>query len=357
MTTLLPFPRPRPTVSAGAETSKLDQLVLADAFGRVATDLRVSLTDRCNLRCAYCMPPEGLDWLPGADVLTDQEIVRLITIGVERLGIKTVRLTGGEPLLRKNLELLVADIAALSPAPEIALTTNGIGLAARAEKLAAAGLKRINISLDTLDPETFARLSRRRRLPDVLAGIAAARAAGLDPVKINTVLMRGINDHEAFDLLRWAMAERVQLRFIEQMPLDPQHGWQRKNMITAAEIMQTLGQHVELVEDPEDALTRGSAPAELFRVLGTGYSVGIIAAVTKPFCGACDRVRLTADGQIRNCLFARTESDLRTPMRSGASDGEIAARWVSAVAGKQPGHGINDPSFLQPDRPMSAIGG
>ena len=357
MTTLLPFPRPRPTVSAGAETSTRDQFVLADAFGRVATDLRVSLTDRCNLRCAYCMPPEGLDWLPGADVLTDEEIVRLITIGVERLGIKTVRLTGGEPLLRKNLELLVADIAALSPAPEIALTTNGIGLAVRAEKLAAAGLRRINISLDTLDPEIFARLSRRRRLPDVLAGIAAARAAGLDPVKINTVLMRGINDHEAFDLLRWAMAEGVRLRFIEQMPLDPQHGWQRKNMITAAEIMQRLGQRVELVEDPEDALTRGSAPAELFRVVGTGYSVGIIAAVTKPFCGACDRVRLTADGQVRNCLFARTESDLRTPLRSGASDGEIAAQWVSAVAGKQPGHGINDPSFLQPDRPMSAIGG
>jgi len=357
MTTLLPFPRPRPTVSAGAETSTRDQFVLADAFGRVATDLRVSLTDRCNLRCAYCMPPEGLDWLPGADVLTDQEIVRLITIGVERLGIKTVRLTGGEPLLRKNLEWLVADIAALSPAPEIALTTNGIGLAVRAEKLAAAGLRRINISLDTLDPEIFARLSRRRRLPDVLAGIAAARAAGLDPVKINTVLMRGINDHEAFDLLRWAMAEGVRLRFIEQMPLDPQHGWQRKNMVTAAEIMQRLGQHVELVEDPEDALTRGSAPAELFRVVGTGYSVGIIAAVTKPFCGACDRVRLTADGQVRNCLFARTESDLRTPLRSGASDGEIAAQWVSAVAGKQPGHGINDPSFLQPDRPMSAIGG
>jgi cyclic pyranopterin phosphate synthase len=331
--------------------------VLADAYGRVATDLRVSLTDRCNLRCAYCMPPEGLDWLPGAEVLTDDEIVRLITIGVQRLGITTVRLTGGEPLLRKNLELLVADIAALSPVPDIAMTTNGIGLAARAEKLAAAGLRRINISLDTLDPDTFARLARRRRLPDVLAGIAAARDAGLNPVKINTVLLRGVNDHEAFDLLRWAMAEQVQLRFIEQMPLDPQHGWKRDEMITADEIRARLGRHVELVEDPEDALTRGSAPAELFRVAGTGYSVGIIASVSKPFCGACDRVRLTADGQIRNCLFARTESDLRTPLRSGASDSDLAARWVAAVAGKQPGHGINDPSFLQPDRPMSAIGG
>jgi GTP 3',8-cyclase len=357
MTTLLPVPRLRYPDSARAAPVERDQLVLADAYGRVATDLRVSLTDRCNLRCAYCMPPEGLDWLPGADVLTDEEIVRLITIGVQRLGITTVRLTGGEPLLRKNLELLVADIAALSPVPEIALTTNGIGLAARAEKLAAAGLKRINISLDTLDPDTFTQLARRRRLPDVLAGVAAAREAGLQPVKINTVLLRGINDHEAVDLLHWAMAEQVQLRFIEQMPLDPQHGWKRDEMITADEIRERLGQHVELVEDPEDALARGSAPAELFRVAGTSYRVGIIASVSKPFCGSCDRVRLTADGQIRNCLFARTESDMRTPLRTGASDSEIAARWVVAVAGKQPGHGINDPSFLQPDRPMSAIGG
>jgi GTP 3',8-cyclase len=357
MTTLLPYPRLRHSDSAPAEPGERDQQVLADAYGRVATDLRISLTDRCNLRCTYCMPVEGLDWLPRADVLTDKEILRLITIGVERLGITTVRLTGGEPLLRKNLELLVADIAALSPAPEIALTTNGIGLAARAEKLAAAGLKRINVSLDTLDPGTFAELAHRPRLPDVLAGIAAAREAGLKPVKINSVLLRGVNDHEAYDLLRWAMAENVQLRFIEQMPLDPQHGWQRDGMITAAEIKQHLGKHVELVEDPEDALTRGSAPAELFRVVGTGYSVGIIAAVSKPFCGNCDRVRLTADGQIRNCLFARTESDLRAPLRSGASDSELAALWVAAVASKQPGHGINDPSFLQPDRPMSAIGG
>jgi GTP 3',8-cyclase len=357
MTTPLPFPRLQTPFSARAETTERDQLVLADAYGRVATDLRVSLTDRCNLRCAYCMPPEGLDWLPGSDVLTDDEIVRLITIGVERLGITTVRLTGGEPLLRKNLELLVADIAVLSPTPEIALTTNGIGLAARADKLAAAGLRRINVSLDTLDPDTFAKISRRRRLPDVLAGITAAREAGLQPVKINTVLLRDINDHEAFELLQWAMAEQVQLRFIEQMPLDPQHGWKRDEMITAAEIKEHLGQHVELVEDPEDARARGSAPAELFRVAGTDYSVGIIASVTQPFCGACDRVRLTADGQIRNCLFARTESDLRTPLRSGASDAELAARWVAAVAGKKPGHGINDPSFLQPDRPMSAIGG
>jgi cyclic pyranopterin phosphate synthase len=331
--------------------------LLKDSYGRIATDLRVSLTDRCNLRCSYCMPAEGLDWLPGEEVLTDEEILRLIGIGVTLLGIRTVRLTGGEPLLRKNLELLVAEIAALAPSPEIALTTNGIGLAARADKLAAAGLRRINVSLDTLDRQVFKTLSRRDRLPDVIAGVKAARAAGLKPVKINTVLMRGVNDHEAPALLHWAMAEGVQLRFIEQMPLDAQHAWHRTDMITAAEIKQRLGEHVQLVEDPDDALTRGSAPAELFRVLGTDYSVGIIAAVSAPFCGACDRVRLTADGQIRNCLFARTESDLRTPMRSGATDEALADLWVAALAGKRAGHGIDDPSFLQPDRPMSAIGG
>ena len=330
---------------------------LGDAYGRVATDLRVSLTDRCNLRCQYCMPAEGLDWLPRADVLTDEEIIRLIRIGVTQLGITTVRLTGGEPLLRQDLEWLVAAIADLDPAPAIALTTNGIGLADRAATLAAAGLKRINISLDTLDPETFKRITRRPRLPDVLAGVEASVAAGLHPVKINTVLLRGVNDHEAYALLEWAMRTGVQLRFIEQMPLDAQHAWKRTEMITADEIRERLSAHVTLVEDERDRARRGSAPAELFRVEGTDGAVGIIASVSKPFCGACDRVRLTADGQLRNCLFARTESDLRAPLRAGASDEELADRWVRAVATKRPGHGIDDPSFLQPDRPMSAIGG
>jgi cyclic pyranopterin phosphate synthase len=303
------------------------------------------------------MPEEGLEWLPAAQVLSDAEIIRLIGIGVRLLGITTVRLTGGEPLLRKNLEALVANLARLDPRPSLALTTNGIGLAKRAGALAAAGLNRINISLDTLDPQTFARLARRPRLPDVLAGVTAARSAGLEPVKINTVLMRGINDQEAYHLLRWAMAENVQLRFIEQMPLDAQHAWQRSEMVTADEIRARLSRHVRLVEDPDQAMSRGSAPAELFRVAGTDYSVGIIAAVSKPFCGSCDRVRLTSDGQLRNCLFSRDESDLRTPLRAGASDEDLADQWVAAVAGKRPGHGINDPSFLQPERPMSAIGG
>jgi GTP 3',8-cyclase len=354
MTVLLPVPALR---TRTAEVAASGPTALTDRYGRTARDLRVSLTDRCNLRCTYCMPAEGLAWQPVDELLTDAEILRLVAIGVQRLGITTVRLTGGEPLLRKNLESLVAAIAELRPRPSIALTTNGIGLAARAGRLVDAGLDRINISLDTLNPDTFNTMARRRRLPDVLAGVTAARRAGLRPVKINSVLLRGVNDHEAPDLLSWAMAEGAQLRFIEQMPLDAQHGWQRSEMVTAAEIRERLSRRFELVEDEEDALVRGSAPAELFRVVGTDYSVGIIASVSKPFCGACDRVRLTADGQVRNCLFARTESDLRTPLRSRADDKEIALRWVAAVRGKQAGHGIDDPSFLQPDRPMSAIGG
>ncbi|GAA3626659.1 GTP 3',8-cyclase MoaA [Microlunatus ginsengisoli] len=358
MTALLPFPRVRSAAATGEHASPTAKVrALSDGYGRVATDLRVSLTDRCNLRCTYCMPAEGLPWLARDELLTDDETLRLVDIGVRLLGIETVRLTGGEPLLRRGLEHLVERIAELRPRPTIALTTNGIGLAERAGGLAGAGLDRINISLDTLQRETFRRLARRDRLTDVLAGVNAARAAGLTPVKINAVLMRGVNDHEAPDLLRWAMAEGVQLRFIEQMPLDAQHAWQRENMVTADEIRERLSTAVDLVEDEDDARRRGSAPAELFRVAGTEHRVGIIASVTRPFCGACDRVRLTADGQIRNCLFARTESDLRAPLREGASDEEIADRWVLAVRGKRPGHGIDDPSFLQPDRPMSAIGG
>lgn len=334
---------------------------LADSYGRVATDLRVSLVDRCNLRCSYCMPAEGLAWLPREELLMTSELVRLIRIGVERLGIRTVRLTGGEPLLRPDLEELLERLSTLrtpdGAKPGFALTTNGIGLARRASALRAAGLNRINISLDTLDAAVFKRLTRRDRHADVLAGIDAALNAGLAPVKINAVLMRGVNDHEAPDLVAWAQRRGVQLRFIEQMPLDAQHSWRRDEMVTAEEIHARVAEHFLLVEDPADRAARGSAPAELFRVAGSDQRIGIIAAVTRPFCGACDRVRLTADGQLRNCLFARQESDLRTPLRDGSSDDAIVDQWVRAVAGKLPGHGINDPSFLQPDRPMSAIGG
>lgn len=307
------------------------------------------------------MPAEGLPWIPRDEVLTDAEMLHLIRIGIQHLGIRTVRLTGGEPLLHRGLESLVAGIAELrtraGDKPGIALTTNGIGLAARIDGLVAAGLDRINISLDTLDPERFLALTRRDRHADVLAGIRAAVRSGLRPVKVNSVLMRGVNDDEAADLVEWAGQAGVQLRFIEQMPLDAQHGWSRSEMVTADEVYAAVSARFDLVEDPADRRTRGAAPAELFRVADTDQRVGIIAAVTRPFCGACDRVRFTADGQLRNCLFARDESDLRGPLRAGATDEEIAERWIRNVAHKLPGHGINDPSFLQPDRPMSAIGG
>ncbi|MGI5156833.1 GTP 3',8-cyclase MoaA [Microbispora sp. CA-102843] len=329
--------------------------MLVDSFGRVATDLRVSLTDRCNLRCAYCMPPEGLDWLPKPELLTGEEIVRLVTIGVERLGVREVRFTGGEPLLRRELAEIVAATAALRPRPQVSLTTNGIGLARLAEPLARAGLDRVNVSLDTLDRDVFVRLAHRDRLRDVLDGLEAATAAGLTPVKVNAVLMRGVNEHEAAPLLRFCLDRGYELRFIEQMPLDAQHGWSRDDMITADEILGLLKDSFDLSED--DPRERGSAPAELFLVDGGPHRVGVIGSVTRPFCGACDRVRITADGQVRNCLFATEESDLRTALRSGAPDEELAARWVAAVRGKRAGHGIDDPAFLQPARPMSAIGG
>ncbi|NKY99358.1 GTP 3',8-cyclase MoaA [Nocardiopsis alborubida] len=335
--------------------------MLADSYGRVATDLRVSLTDRCNLRCTYCMPPEGLEWLPKPELLTDDELLRLIRIGVTRLGITEVRFTGGEPLLRRGLPGLVAGTTALEPRPHTALTTNGIGLARMAPALAEAGLDRVNVSLDTLRPDVFETLARRRRLNDVLDGLAGAAEAGLTPVKVNAVLMRGVNDDDAPDLLRFCVEHGYELRFIEQMPLDAQHGWRRDTMITAEEILANL--ETEFTLDAADADTRGSAPAELFHVRGAHFpngeqaTVGVIGSVTRPFCGACDRVRLTADGQVRNCLFAREESDLRSLLRGGATDEEIARSWTAAVSAKLPGHGINDPSFLQPSRPMSAIGG
>ncbi|GAB2939373.1 GTP 3',8-cyclase MoaA [Micromonospora polyrhachis] len=333
---------------------------LIDRYGRVATDLRVSLTDRCNLRCTYCMPAEGLPWLPNADVLTDDEVVRLVRVAVHRLGVTEVRFTGGEPLLRPGLPAIVAAAAALTPRPELSLTTNGIGLERLAEPLQAAGLDRVNVSLDTLDPERFAQLARRRRLPDVLAGLRTATAVGLTPVKINTVLMRGVNSDEAPALLRFALEHGYELRFIEQMPLDAQHAWNRDTMVTAEEILAALRTEFTLLPDPVE---RGGAPAETWLVdgyvsdAGLPARVGVIGSVTRPFCGNCDRTRLTADGQVRSCLFATEESDLRGAMRAGADDAELARRWRTAMWGKRAGHGIDDPTFLQPSRPMSAIGG
>jgi GTP 3',8-cyclase len=327
---------------------------LVDRYGRTATDLRVSLTDRCNLRCTYCMPPEGLDWLPNDKILTNDEIVRLVDIAVTQLGIQEVRFTGGEPLVRRGVVDIIERCAQLTPRPDLSVTTNALGLARLAQPLADAGLDRVNVSLDTVRSDTFKELTLRDRFHDVVAGLKAADDAGLRPVKVNAVLMRGVNDDQAPELLRWCLDRGYELRFIEQMPLDAQHGWTRESMITAEEILDSLAAHFELTEASEP---RGSAPAELFTVDGGPATVGVIASVTRPFCGDCDRVRLTADGQVRNCLFAREESDLITPLRDGASDEELADRWRVAVLGKRPGHGIDDVTFLQPARPMSAIGG
>ncbi|MGC4806500.1 GTP 3',8-cyclase MoaA [Micromonospora sp. DT233] len=328
--------------------------LLVDRYGRVVRDLRVSLTDKCNLRCTYCMPAEGLPWLADPQLLTDDEIVRLVGLAVRELGVTEVRFTGGEPLIRPGLVGIVAAVAALAPRPRISLTTNGLGLARLAPALRAAGLDRVNVSLDTLDAGRFARLTRRDRLADVLAGLAGASAAGLTPVKVNSVLMRGVNDDEAPALLRFALAHGYELRFIEQMPLDAQHGWDRSTMVTAEEILALLRTSFDLVPDPA---RRGAAPAETWLVDGGPARVGVIGSVTRPFCGDCDRTRLTADGQLRACLFATEESDLRAALRAGADDAELGRRWRTAMWGKRAGHGIDDPAFLQPARPMSAIGG
>ncbi|MEC4017734.1 GTP 3',8-cyclase MoaA [Streptomyces sp. H27-D2] len=329
--------------------------MLIDTFGRVATDLRVSLTDRCNLRCTYCMPEEGLQWLAKPDLLSDDEIVRLIRIAVTDLGITEVRFTGGEPLLRPGIVGIVERCAALEPRPRMSLTTNGIGLERTAVALREAGLNRVNVSLDTLRPDVFQTMTRRKRHGDVLRGLEAAREAGLTPVKVNAVLMPGLNDDEAPDLLAWAVENDYELRFIEQMPLDAQHGWKRDGMITAEDILKSLLTRFELTA--EENGERGSAPAERWIVDGGPHRVGVIGSVTRPFCSACDRTRLTADGQIRTCLFAQEESDLRAALRSGATDEEIGGLWKTAMWGKKAGSGLDDPAFLQPRRPMSAIGG
>jgi cyclic pyranopterin phosphate synthase len=325
----------------------------------VATDLRVSLTDRCNLRCSYCMPPEGLDWLANEHLLTDDELNRLIAVAVRDLGVEEVRFTGGEPLLRRGLEGIIAATNGLrtssGAAPMTSLTTNGLGLERRAEALRAAGLSRINVSLDTLDRARFARITHRDRWDDVIAGLSAAAGAGLAPIKINTVLLRGLNDDEAPALLEWALGAGYEVRFIEQMPLDPQGAWDRDSMITAAEILESLRSRFDLT--PTHPSARGAAPAERWIVDGGPGRVGIIASVTRPFCGSCDRTRLTADGQIRNCLFARDETDLRGLLRGGADDATVAQAWRGAMWAKRAGHGIDDDDFLRPDRPMSAIGG
>ncbi|WP_181188366.1 GTP 3',8-cyclase MoaA [Actinopolyspora mortivallis] len=335
-------------------STRPDTPYLVDRFGRVATDLRVSLIDKCNLRCTYCMPAEGLPWMKRSEMLDTEEMVRLITLAVRELGVTNVRFTGGEPLLRQDLVDIIAATASLPEAPRTSLTTNGINLGRFAERLAESGLDRVNISLDTLDRDTFHRLTRRDRFEDVLEGLRAAKEHGLEPVKVNAVLLRGINDHEACDLLRYCLEQGYQLRFIEQMPLDPQHAWDRAEMVTADEVLEMLGAEFSLTPHTAE---RGSAPAERWLVDGGPETVGVIGSVTRPFCATCDRTRLTADGQLRSCLFSQTETNLREPLREGVTDAELARLWRETMWAKAAGHGMDREDFVQPARPMSSIGG
>lgn len=330
---------------------------LIDTYGRVHRDLRVSLTDRCNLRCNYCLPEEFSNWLPSENLLSADELLQVIQVAVSA-GITEVRLTGGEPLLRPDIVQIVERISKLENAPKLSLTTNGIRLAELAQPLKNAGLERINVSLDTLRPERFNELTHRDRFDDVIKGLKAARDSGLAPIKINTVLMPGINTDEATELLHWALSEDFRLRFIEQMPLDAGGLWNRTNMVTADDIFESLKAEFELTP----VSNRGSAPAEEFLVNGGPGTVGIIASVTRPFCGDCDRLRLTSDGQIRSCLFSQTETDVRSVLRNKEISQEqkiekIEKLFIRTVADKLPGHGINNLDFIQPNRPMSAIGG
>ncbi|GIT82038.1 cyclic pyranopterin monophosphate synthase [Leifsonia sp. LS1] len=326
---------------------------LIDRFGRVARDLRVSVTEKCSLRCTYCMPAEGLPTIPRESLLTAAEIARLVGIGVRDLGVREVRFTGGEPLMRADLSEIVARSAEVAPGVDLSITTNGIGLDHRLSALVAAGLTRVNISLDTVDRSHFARLTRRDRLPAVLAGIRAARDAGLTPLKVNAVMMRDTLA-DAPELLAWALDNGCRLRFIEQMPLDADRAWARDNMVPASELLETLGTRFALTEAGRDD---PSSPAEEWLVDGGPATVGIIASVSRSFCAACDRTRITAEGTVRSCLFGDEETDLRGLLRGGADDAEIARWWRGAMWGKQAGHGIDAAGFLPPARSMGAIGG
>jgi len=330
---------------------------LVDSFGRVVGDLRISVTDRCNFRCTYCMDEE-MTWLPRSEVLTFEEFERLARLMVERFGIESIRLTGGEPTVRANLDGLVARLARLrvrgTGAPvDLAMTTNGSSLRLLAARLRRAGLARVNISLDTLQRDRFEAMTRRDELDRVLDGVAAAQEAGFSPVKVNAVVQRGVNDDEIVDLARFGRDRGVEVRFIEWMPLDSSGGWDPDAVVGQDEIVARIAEAFPLEPVP----ARGAAPADRWRYVDGAGVVGVIPSVTKPFCGDCDRVRLTADGQFRTCLFATDETDLRAALRRGESDDELAERIVAAVAGKWAGHRINQVDFVRPRRSMSQIGG
>jgi len=326
---------------------------IVDRFGRVATDLRVSVTDRCNLRCTYCMPEEGLKWLPRAEILDYEEIARIVGVLVE-MGVRTVRLTGGEPTVRKNLPELVRLLRETAPDVDLSLTTNGLLLDEMAAPLAQAGLDRVNVSIDSLLRHRFAEMTRRDALDRVFEGLRAADAAGLTPIKLNCVVLRDTNDDEVADFASYARSTGYDVRFIEYMPLDAQHAWERAKVVPGREVLDRIGERFPLIAVPHD----DPAPAREYRFAdGAPGSVGVIASVTEPFCETCDRMRITADGQFRTCLFAMTETDLRGPLRDGADDATIETLVRAAMWEKGPGHRINHPDFVQPARAMSAIGG
>ncbi len=326
---------------------------LVDRFGRVHTDLRISVTDRCNFRCVYCMPEEGVPFLPRAEILSYEEIARVARVARE-LGVQSVRFTGGEPLLRHHVADLVGMVAALG-FDDVALTTNGTGLATLAPRLAAAGLQRVNISCDSLRPERFAAIRRRGDLATVLGAMDAAEAAGLTPVKVNVVVLAGVNDDEVVDFAGFARDTGRLVRFIEYMPLDAGGGWRQDEVVPAADILAAIAARWPL--EPQAPTPGDPAPAEVYRFADGAGAIGVVASVTRPFCGTCNRLRLTADGSVRNCLFSDDERSVRAVLRSGGGDDEVAAVLRQAVWGKHPGHGINDPGFLRPSRSMSMIGG
>lgn len=324
---------------------------LVDGFGRRHRDLRLSITDRCSFRCGYCMPAEGMAWQPREELLTYEEIERVARLLVDRHGIDAIRITGGEPTVRAHLPVLVRKLADLGV--DLAMTTNGATLALVADDLAAAGLDRVNVSLDSLRPERFAAITRRDALDDVLAGIDAAVAAGLTPVKVNVVVMRGVNDDELVDLAAFGRERGVVVRFIEYMPLDAQGAWDQADVVSQREVLDRIGAAFPLAP----VAGRGAAPAQRFAYLDGGGEIGVIPTVTEAFCETCDRIRLTADGQLRTCLFAVDDHDLRGPLRAGADDDELSALVERAVGAKWAGHQIGQVHFIRPARSMSQIGG
>jgi GTP 3',8-cyclase len=323
---------------------------LVDSFGRVHRDLRISVTDRCNFRCAYCMPEEGMQWQRREDLLSFEEIERVARILVERYGVDGIRLTGGEPTVRARLPILVEKLAALGV--DLAMTTNGVTLPLLAAELKAAGLRRVNISLDSLRADRFEELTRRDELDRVLDGIEAAKSAGFDPIKINVVVMKGINDDEVLDFARFGRDRGVTVRFIEFMPLDADEVWNNDLVLTQDEILATLKTEFEL-----EPVERSSAPATRWRYADGGGEIGVVASVSQSFCDSCDRVRITADGQFRNCLFATDETDVRSLLRDGSSDDVVADALARSVASKWEGHQINQVHFIRPRRSMSELGG